>query len=81
MSIDTVKNYINGQWVKPENDGYLDVENPCTGQIIAKTPLSTPDETNRAINAAAEAFNIWSQTPEARRVQPLFKLDGLLREN
>ena len=81
MSINTVKNYINGQWVTPENHGYLDVENPCTGQIIAKTPLSTPDETNRAVNAAAEAFKAWSQTPVARRVQPLFELDALLREN
>ena len=81
MSINTVKNYINGQWVTPENDGYLDVENPSTGQIIAKVPLSTPDESNRAINAAAEAFNSWCHTPVGRRVQPLFKLDALLRKN
>ncbi|MHC4532698.1 MAG: aldehyde dehydrogenase family protein [Planctomycetota bacterium] len=81
MSINTVKNYINGQWITPENDGYLEIENPSTGQIIGKVPLSTPDETNRAINTAAEAFNTWSQTPVGRRVQPLFKLDGLLREN
>ncbi|MBC8468834.1 MAG: CoA-acylating methylmalonate-semialdehyde dehydrogenase [Planctomycetes bacterium] len=81
MSINTVKNYINGKWITPENDGYLDIENPCTGQIIGKVPLSTPDETNRAVNAAAEAFKAWSQTPVGRRVQPLFQLDGLLRES
>ena len=77
----TVKNYVNGQWIEPENRGYLDIENPCTGEIIGKTPLSTVDEVNRAIAAAAGAFKDWSQTPVARRVQPLYKLDALLREN
>ena len=81
MSLKTVKNYVNGQWITPQNNGFLDIENPVSGEIIARTPLSTADETNRAINAAAEAFKTWSQTPVARRIQPLYKLDSLLREN
>ena len=81
MAEKIVENYVNGQWVTPENNGYLDVENPSTGQIIAKTPLSTAAEADRAIDAAAEAFKDWSQTPVARRVQPLYQLDSLLREN
>ena len=81
MSLKTVRNYVDGQWITPQNNGYLDVENPTTGEIIARTPLSTADETNRAVNAAFEAFKTWSRTPVARRVQPLYKLDSLLREN
>jgi malonate-semialdehyde dehydrogenase (acetylating)/methylmalonate-semialdehyde dehydrogenase len=81
MVLRIVRNYVDGEWVEPENRGYLDVENPSTGQIIGKTPLSTVAETNRAIDAAAEAFKTWGQTPVARRVQPLYKLDELLREN
>ena len=81
MSLKTVKNYVDGKWITPENNGYLDIENPSTGQIIGKTPLSTPEETNRAIDAAAQAFKAWSRTPVARRVQPLYELDSLLREN
>lgn len=77
----TVKNYVNGQWIEPENSGFLDVENPSTGQVIGKTPLSTVTEVNRAIDAVAEAFKDWSHTPVSRRVQPLYKLDELLREN
>ena len=76
-----VKNYVNGQWIEPESAGYLDIENPSTGEVIGKTPLSTVVEVNRAIDAAAEAFKSWSQTPVARRIQPLYKLDVLLREN
>ena len=81
MALKIVKNYIDGKWVEPDNNGYLDVENPSTGRIIGKTPLSTIAEVNRAVDAAAEAFKTWSQTPVARRVQPLYKLDALLREN
>ncbi len=76
-----VKNYVNGQWIEPESTGFLNVENPSTGQVIGKTPLSTVAEVKRAITAAAEAFKSWSQTPVARRIQPLYKLDALLREN
>jgi len=76
----TLKNYINGQWVEAENTGSIDVENPCTCEVIAQCPLSTTEETNRAIDAAAEAFKTWGKTPVARRVQPLYKLASILRE-
>ncbi len=81
MSIKIIKNYVNGQWREGENTGYIDVENPSTGEILAKTPLSTTEETNSAIQAAAEAYKTWSQTPVARRVKPLYDLATILRNN
>ncbi|PIW12298.1 MAG: malonate-semialdehyde dehydrogenase, partial [Candidatus Infernicultor aquiphilus] len=79
--VKVLKNYIDGEWIEPKNNGYLDVENPATREIIAKVPLSTTKETNRAIEAAANAYPGWSATPVARRVRPLFKLNELLRAN
>ena len=81
MGQKVVKNYVNGKWVEAENNGFLDVENPSTGQILARVPLSTTAEVNRAIDAAAAAFPAWSQTPVSRRVQPLYKLVELFKEN
>ena len=81
MSVKTVKNYINGKWVEAENTGFVDIENPSTGEIIAQVPLSTPAEVNRGIDAAAEAYKTWGKTPVARRVAPLYKLADLLRQN
>ncbi|MFQ6112747.1 MAG: CoA-acylating methylmalonate-semialdehyde dehydrogenase [bacterium] len=81
MSIKIVKNYVNGQWREAENTGYLDVENPSTGEILAKTPLSSPAEVNKAIDAAHEAYQSWKNLPVERRVQPLYKLVDLLRQN
>ena len=81
MVLRIVRNYVNGQWIEPENRGFLDIENPSTGQTIGQTPLSTVAEVHRAIDAAAKAYEDWSQTPVARRVQYLYTLDALLREN
>jgi malonate-semialdehyde dehydrogenase (acetylating)/methylmalonate-semialdehyde dehydrogenase len=81
MALQIVRNYVDGKWIEPENSGHLDIENPSTGQIIGKVPLSTAAEVNQAIDAAAKAFKTWSRTPAARRVEPLYKLDVLLREN
>jgi NAD-dependent aldehyde dehydrogenases len=81
LSYTVVKNYINGKFVDADNKGFIDIENPSTGEVIGKVPLSTTNEANRAIGAAAEAFKNWSMTPVSRRVQPLYKLIGLLREN
>ena len=71
MSLKTVRNYTNGKWVEAETTDYLDVENPTTGQVIARTPLSTAAETNRAIETAADAFTEWGRTPVSRRIQPI----------
>ena len=81
MGCETLKNYVNGQWVDAERTGCLDVENPTTGEILANVPLSTPAEVGRAVDAAAAAFDGWSRTPVARRVQPLYKLIERVRRD
>ena len=81
MDLKIINNYINGKWTEKEDAWYLDVENPTTTEALAKVPLSTTEETNQAIDAAAAAFPGWAATPVARRIRPLFKLNELLRAN
>ncbi len=76
-----IRNYINGQWQKPDVAEYFDVINPATGQVIARTPLCGPAEVAAAATAAAAAFPAWRQTPVQDRVQPLFKLRDLLKSS
>ena len=80
-SVQTLKNYVNGRWVDSEATEFVDVHNPSTGQVLARTPLGTAAETNRAIEAAHAAFLDWRHVPVSRRVQPIFQLAALLREN
>ncbi len=77
----TVRNYINGQWREAENCGLLDVENPSTGEIVGRVPLSTVVELDRAVTAARAAFPAWSATPVARRCEPLYRLAELLQRD
>ena len=74
-------NYINNQWTKPDTKEYFDVINPATGQVIAKTPLGTKVDVDSAAKAASEALPAWRRTPVNDRVQYLFKLRNLMREN
>jgi malonate-semialdehyde dehydrogenase (acetylating)/methylmalonate-semialdehyde dehydrogenase len=76
-----ILNYINGSWTKPNVKEYFDVINPATGQVIAKTPLGTKADVDAAAKAASEAFPAWRRTPVNDRVQYLFKLRNLMREN
>jgi len=76
-----ILNYINGEWIKPKAKEYVDVVNPATGEMIAKTPLGTKADVEAAAKAAGEAFVSWRRVSVNDRVQHLFKLRNLMREN
>jgi len=73
-----LKNYINGEWVDPPGASYIDVENPSTGETIAQVPLTSREETKRAIETAHKAYLSWKDVPVSRRVNYLFRLLNLL---
>jgi malonate-semialdehyde dehydrogenase (acetylating)/methylmalonate-semialdehyde dehydrogenase len=70
---------VNGAWVEPENRGFLPVENPSTGEILAQVPLSTVAEADRAVQAAQAAFPAWRDTPVTQRTVHLYELLHVLR--
>ena len=71
-----VNNYIDGEWI--ESKGELkEVVNPATGKTIAKVPISTKEELNKAI----EAYSHWRRTPPLARVRYLFRLKELMEKN
>src|SRR5512134_2839810 len=76
-----ILNYINGEWIKPNVTDHLDVINPATGESIGRTPLCSRAEVDEAAKAASDAFPAWRRTPVNDRVQYLFKLRNLMREN
>jgi malonate-semialdehyde dehydrogenase (acetylating)/methylmalonate-semialdehyde dehydrogenase len=76
-----LQNYINGQWCASQTTEYLEVINPATTDILDKVPLSLPEELDRAVQAAANAFSQWRRTPAGDRIQFLFKLKVLLEEH
>ncbi|KPN15223.1 methylmalonate-semialdehyde dehydrogenase [Bacillus australimaris] len=80
-TINTVQNYIGGEWLESVSSQTESVFNPATGKVIAEVPLSTKEDVDRAVQAANEAFQTWSKTAVPRRARVLFKYQQLLVEN
>ncbi|MGF1643038.1 MAG: CoA-acylating methylmalonate-semialdehyde dehydrogenase [Thiotrichales bacterium] len=74
----TLHHYIGGTRVNGTHDRYGDVYNPATGEVIARVPLASAEETSAAIATAAAAFPDWRDTPPLRRASVLFRFKELL---
>ncbi|MGV2686712.1 aldehyde dehydrogenase family protein, partial [Clostridium perfringens] len=55
--------------------------NPATEEILAYVPLSTKEEVDQAVQAAAKAGRTWAKTAVPRRARILFKYQQLLVEH
>ncbi|ROO51641.1 betaine-aldehyde dehydrogenase [Micromonospora sp. Llam0] len=70
----TVRNFVDGGYVDPVDGGYQDLVDPCTGEVFAQSPTSSPADVDRAMSAAATAFESWRDTTPAQRQLALLKL-------
>ena len=80
-SASDLQNYFNGAWQRSSATEFVDVANPATSEILARTPLSTAGDVDAVVKAAADAFPAWRRVPAGERVQYLFKLKNLLEEH
>lgn len=74
-----ILNYINGEWIEPKVKDYVDVVNPATGELMAKTPLCGTEAVAAAAKSAAAAFPDWRRVPVQDRIQYLFRLRDALK--
>lgn len=81
MNGERLKNFVGGAWVESSGEATVDVKNPATGKTLAKTPLSTAADVDRAVQAAQAAFPAWRATAPVVRARHLFKLKALLDEH
>lgn len=70
---------IDGQRITSDRDT-IPVLNPATGQELARLPLVTTADLDRALAAAAQGFALWRKTPVEERSAVLRRAGGLLRE-
>ncbi|MFT8371836.1 MAG: aldehyde dehydrogenase family protein [Acetobacter malorum] len=73
--MDCLKNserfFINGQWVSPSAQDQKDIINPATEKPCGRIALAHSQDVNRAIEAAHVAFETWSTTTRAERLEVL----------
>lgn len=70
-----------GKWHKHSKNDGGDVYNPSTGQVIARVPYCTADETAAVVAAAAEALPAWSETPAVERARIMFRFRDLVAQH
>lgn len=72
------KVFINGAFVTPHGTQQLALENPATGEIITKVILADEIDTQNAINAANEAFKIYSKASLSTRREYLQRIHDVM---
>jgi len=80
MSAERVPALIGGRFQESGSDEVDPIYDPATGETIALLPYSTPEEIDRAVGAAAEAFPAWADTPVPERAQVMFRFKALLED-
>jgi alpha-ketoglutaric semialdehyde dehydrogenase len=68
----TSKNYIGGEWVDASGEETFESVDPATGDQIGTFPRSTPEDVDRAVDAAKEAYERWRLVPAPKRAEILF---------
>src|SRR5579883_2062987 len=72
--------YINGRWQAPAGRNKIDVLSASTEEVIGTIPEGTPEDVDRAVEAARRAFDGWSQTSREERASWLEKLSAALKD-
>jgi aldehyde dehydrogenase (NAD+) len=68
------KNYINGEWVESASGRGFENRNPAdTDELVGMFPLSTSEDVELAVEAAAQAFEGWRLTPAPKRAEILYR--------
>jgi len=78
--VNTLKNFINGEFVESKGTKFYDITNPATNEIISKVPESTNEEFDYAVASAKSAFKKWKDVPLLSRQRYMFDFLRLLRE-
>jgi len=73
-----LRNFVNGAYVEPESDVTSDIVSPVTAKVVAKAPVSSAAEVDRAYAAAATAFETWGETTPSERQQAMLKFADAL---
>ncbi len=72
--MEKIQNYINGQYIVPNQGNYIDNYEPATGKVYSLIPDSDESDVQMAVVAAEKAFPIWSKMSIDERSAILIKV-------
>ncbi|KTE26994.1 MULTISPECIES: aldehyde dehydrogenase family protein [unclassified Sphingopyxis] len=74
-------NFIGGRWSPPAAGEYFADTSPINGALIAEFALSTPEDVERALDAAHAAKDQWAKISPAERARLLNRIADRLEDN
>ena len=74
MKLKTLQNFVNGKKVSATSEKVQDLINPATGEVFAKAPVSNASDVDKAMKAAASAFEIWKESTPGERQKAINKI-------
>src|SRR6266576_2332679 len=75
-----ISHWIGGRSVAGESGRRGAVYNPATGRQAGEVDFATPEEVDRAVQAAKAAFPAWREVSLAKRAELFFRIRELLHE-
>ena len=76
-----MKMFIQGESVDAESSATFSVSNPATSEVVDSVPKGGREDARRAIDAASDAFKVWSERPSIERSRVLLKMAEMVRAN
>ena len=70
---------IDGELVQSTTDRWRDVLNPATQEVVARVPMATAEELDRAVRSSARAYERWRAVGQGTRMRVMLKFQHLLR--
>lgn len=81
MHMEKLRHFINGEFVNPAEDRWLDVFEPATGKKYAELADGCEKDLDRAVGAALSAQHEWARTSSDVRAKFLHRLADLIDAN
>ena len=71
---ETIQNFVDGELVESATNDFIDLVDPTTGEVDGRSPVSLPEEVDRAYAAAERASESWKRFTPGRRQELLLEL-------
>ena len=75
------RNFVNGLWLVQATDWGLVKRDPCTGEEMARFPLSASDDVEDACVAARSALDSWKSLSRINRAEYLLRVANILERD
>ncbi|MFC7249494.1 aldehyde dehydrogenase family protein [Halomicroarcula sp. GCM10025324] len=77
----TYQHYIDGEWTDGSGTETFTSENPATGETLGEFQRGTPEDVDRAVAAAEDAYEEWRELSRIDRAEYLWDVYHELKSN